>query len=515
MNRRNDAPIRIFDTTLRDGEQTPGVSLTPEEKLVIARQLARLGVDAIEAGFPVSSEGEAAGVRLVAKEGFEPEVYALARASPHDIDAALHCDVGYVHVFIATSDLHLQRKLRLSREQVLERAGEAVSYARDHGMVVDFSAEDATRSDPAYLARVFRSVCEAGVDRINIPDTVGVASPQRMQQIVSSVRQEVDIPISVHCHDDLGLAVANSLAGIEAGAVQAHVTVNGIGERAGNASLEELVMALRQLAGVDTRVNTTLLYETSRLVAKISGVVVQANKAIVGDNAFGHESGIHTHGVGAEASTYEPFDPALVGRRRWFQAGKHAGAHGIAAQLAEMGFSPNAEELTQIVSKVKDLADKGKTVTDADLFSIAGTVTTTLPADGNPVSLSDFAVMTGIGVVPTASVRIKINGTQYVSSETGVGPVDSAIKAIQKLTDPLVHVRLKEYRLDAITGGSDALAEVLVRVEDDHGVAVSARTTGEDVVRASVEAMILGINRLLLKKRPTSKTRQEQEMRSA
>jgi len=505
MNPERTMDIRIFDTTLRDGEQTPGVSLTREEKLEIARQLTRLGVDAIEAGFPISSEGEAAGVKLVAGEGLSAEVYALARASSQDIDAALRCDVGYLHIFVATSDLHLQHKLRFSREQALEKAVQAVSYAKEHGLVVEFSAEDATRSDSEYLGRVFRAVCDVGADRVNIPDTVGVTSPTVMQGIVRSVRGAVDRPISVHCHDDFGLAVANSLAGIEAGAVQAHVTVNGIGERAGNASLEELVMALHQLAGKKTRVNTTLLYETSRLVAKITGVVVQPNKAIVGDNAFGHESGIHTHGVSAEASTYEPFDPALVGRRRWFQAGKHAGAHGIAAQLAEMGLSPTTEELAQIVSRVKDLADKGKTVTDADLLAIAETVTSSFAADSNPVSLVDFAVMTGIGVVPTASVRIKINGSQYVSSETGVGPVDSAMKAIQKLTDLLVHVRLKEYRLEAITGGSDALAEVLVKVEDDSGVTVSARTTGEDVVRASAEAMILGINKLLLKRRLTTK----------
>jgi len=513
MNAEPPAHVRIFDTTLRDGEQTPGVSLTPEEKLGIARQVARLGVDAIEAGFPISSQGEAEGVKLIANAGLSSEVYALARANLQDIDAALGCDVGCIHVFVATSDLHLQHKLRLSREQVLEKAVQAVSYAKEHGVAVEFSAEDATRSNPEYLGRVFRAVCDAGADRINIPDTVGVASPAMMHRIVALVKQAVDQPISVHCHNDFGLAVANSLAGIEAGAIQAHVTVNGIGERAGNASLEELVMALHQLAGKKTRIDTTLLYETSRLVAKTTGVVLQPNKAVVGDNAFGHESGIHTHGVSAEASTYEPFDPALVGRKRWFQAGKHAGAHGIAAQLAELGLSPSAEELGQIVSKVKELADKGKTVTDADLFAIAETVISTFSADSNAISLVDFAVMTGIGVVPTASVRIKINGNEYVSSETGVGPVDSAMKAVQKLTDPLVHVRLKEYRLEAITGGSDALAEVMVKVQDDDGVTISARTAGEDVVRASVEALILGMNKLLLKRRLTATSSRPQEAR--
>ena len=514
MNSEPARQVRIFDTTLRDGEQTPGVTLTPEEKVTIARQLSSLGVDAIEAGFPISSEGEAAGVRLVAKEGLPSEVYALARANVEDINAALRCDVHHIHVFIATSDLHLQRKLRLSHEQALHKASEAVSYAKDHGLFVEFSAEDATRSDSEYMARVIQSVCQAGADRVNIPDTVGAASPQKMQSIVERVKSVIDKPISVHCHDDFGLAVANSLAGIRAGADQAHVTVNGIGERAGNASLEELVMALHRLAAIKTRVNTTLLYNTSRLVAKMTGVIVQPNKAIVGENAFGHESGIHTHGVRVEASTYEPFDPALVGRKRWFQAGKHAGAHGVAAQLSEMGLSPSREELSQIVAKVKDLADKGKTVTDADLFAIAEAVTNTLSDKGNPVTLEDFAVMTGIDVVPTASVRINIDGNQYVSSETGVGPIDSAIKAIQKVTDPLVHVRLKEYRLDAITGGSDALADVLVRVEDDEGVAVSARTAGEDVVRVSVEAMILGINRLL-KRRQVAKESQAKGLHSA
>jgi len=404
-------------------------------------------------------------------------------------------------MFIATSDLHLKHKLKMSREEVVEKAVQAVSYAKDHGLIVEFSAEDATRSDCEFLGRFYQSVCEAGADSVNVPDTVGAVSPAVMHHIVKTVRHHVNQPVSVHCHDDFGLAVANSLAGIEAGAIQAHVTVNGIGERAGNASLEELVMALHQLAKRKTRIETALLYETSRLVAKLANLPLPPNKAIVGDNAFGHESGIHTHGISAEASTYEPFDPALVGRKRWFQAGKHAGAHGIAAQLSELGLSPSRDELDQIVAKVKTLADKGKTVTDADLFAIAESVIGTSSGDSNAISLVDFAVMTGIGVVPTASVRITINGNQYVSSETGVGPVDSAMKAIQKVTDPLVHARLSEYRLAAITGGSDALAEVLVKVQDDNGVVVSARTAGEDVVRVSVEAMILGINKLLLKRR--------------
>jgi 2-isopropylmalate synthase len=501
LNDLSEGYIRIFDTTLRDGEQTPGVSLILDEKLEIARQLSRLGVDVIEAGFPIISQGEAAAVARIARDGLTAEICALARARREDIDAALRCDVGYIHTFIATSDLHLQYKLKLSREEVLEKAVEAVSYAKEHGVTVEFSPEDATRTDLEFLKKVCCRVCDAGADRINIPDTVGTASPRQMAKIVREVIEVTNRPVSVHCHDDHGLAVANTLEGILAGADQAHVTVNGIGERAGNAALEEVVMALHRLCGKKTKIKTELIYETSRLVAKSTGVIVQPNKAIVGENAFGHESGIHTHGVKSMALTYEPFDPALVGRKRWFQAGKHAGSHGIAAQLEELGLSPTSAELEQIVSRVKDLGDKGKTVTDADLVAIAEAVIGTHPSKERAISILDFACMTGIGVVPTASVRIKLNGKEYVMSETGVGPVDSAIKAVLKLTDPLVHVRLKEYRLEAITGGSDALAEVLVKVEDDTGTIVSARATREDIVLASVEAIVEGINKLLLKKR--------------
>ena len=493
--------VRIFDTTLRDGEQTPGVSLTPDEKVRIARQLDRLGVDAIEAGFPIASKGESESVAAVAHAGLSCEVVGLARASKNDIDQALGTGVNCVHVFIATSDLHLKYKLKLTRKQVLDRIADSVSYAKQQRRIVEFSAEDATRTEIDFLKKAYETAEEAGADRLNIPDTVGVSSPQRIAQITKTVVDSVRVPVSIHCHNDFGLAVANSLAAIEAGAVQAHVTINGLGERAGNTSLEELVMSLHVLFDRKTRVDTRLLCETSKLVVALTGVRVQTNKAVVGDNAFGHESGIHTHGITEMPLTYEPYDPALVGRRRWFQAGKHAGAHGIATQLAEAGYFPEPSHLAEIVTRVKDIGDKGKTVTDADLIAITEAVLGRASPRERILDLVDLAAVTGKGLVPTASVRLRIDGKEYTSAETGVGPIDAAIRAVQKVTDPSVHVTLKEYRLEAITGGSDALAEAVVKVEDANGSAVSASAASEDVVVASVEAMIEAINKILLRQR--------------
>ena len=493
--------IRIFDTTLRDGEQTPGISLTPEEKVKIATQLEKLGVDAIEAGFPVSSTGEWESVSAVAKAGLTCEVVGLARANKLDIDKALSAGIQSVHVFIATSDLHLKHKLKLTRQQVLERIEEAVAYAKKHARTVEFSAEDATRTEEAYLTTAYQTAEAAGADRLNIPDTVGVSSPHTISRITKEIVSAVNAPVSIHCHNDFGLAVANSLAAIEAGATQAHVTINGLGERAGNTSLEELVMSLHQLYDRKTRINTELITETSKLVASLTGVRVQPNKAVVGENAFGHESGIHTHGITEMPLTYEPYDPALVGRRRWFQAGKHAGAHGIAQQLAEAGFFPDENQLSEIVTRVKAIGDKGKTVTDADLVAITEAVLGRTTGRERMLDLVDLAAVTGKGLVPTASVRLVLAGKEYTSAETGVGPVDAAIRAVQKVTNSSVQVNLKEYRLEAITGGSNALAEALVKVEDANGVTVSASAAREDVVVASVEAMIEAINKILLRRR--------------
>src|SRR5487761_1013225 len=397
--------VRILDTTLRDGEQTPGVSLTVDDKVEIAKALDRLGVDVIEAGFPVVSEGELASVKAINKLGLTSQVCALSRVDTSDVDSVISCGIEYAHLFVATSDLHLKYKLKLTREQALEAAIRGVEYARAHGIRVEFSAEDATRSDRGFLTQVLRGVEGAGAERIDIPDTVGTMTPDRFTELVTYVRSIVKIPVSVHCHDDYGLAVANSLAGVLAGADQAHVTINGLGERAGNASLEEFVMALMRLYNYETRINSKMLFATSRLVARAAGVMVQPNKAIVGENAFGHESGIHTHGVLNLPATYEPMEPELVGAKRRIQAGKHAGSHGVASQLKALGIEASRQEIKRVVEKVKVLGDQGKTVTDVDLDRIAREVIGI--ERSNPfLKITDLAVITGINTVPTASVRL-------------------------------------------------------------------------------------------------------------
>ncbi len=499
--------VRIFDTTLRDGEQTPGVSLSPEQKLQIAKKLDELGVDAMEAGFPVISDGEMEAVRMIRAEGLSAQVCGLARASKGDIDAALDAGLDYVHAFIATSDIHLEHKLKMIREEALEKAVEAVTYAKSHGMQVEFSAEDATRTDREFLKRVFAEVARAGADRIDIPDTVGYSTPEYMAAITRDAVAATGLPVSVHCHNDFGLAVANAISGIRAGASCAHVTINGIGERAGNASLEELVMALQCLEfdeggakrPYETGIRTKKLYETSRFVSKMVGIQVQPNKAIVGENAFGHESGIHTHGVLSNPLTYEPISPELVGRKRWLQVGKHAGLHGMNAMLREYGIEPTAEQSQQILGKVKALGDQGKLVTDVELLSISGQI---LEDKGIKmmVRLDGFSVSTGVGTMPYAFVRLNIDGKEFAATDYGVGPVDAALNAIQKITGQTSEVRIKDYGLASISGGSNALCEVTIRVEDAQGNSVSAKSVGKDIVTTSVQAVIDGINRIMLKR---------------
>jgi 2-isopropylmalate synthase len=491
--------VRIFDTTLRDGEQTPGVTVTPEQKLQIAIKLDELGVDAIEAGFPIVSQGEMKAISDIVKQGLKAEICGLARATETDIDAAIKCGLNYVHTFIATSDIHLQYKLKMTRDQVLDRAIKAVEYAKKHGLRVEFSAEDATRSERPFLIQVFKAVTDAGADRIDIPDTVGYATPQYITDLVTEVKAATRLPISMHCHDDFGLAVANSIAGINAGAACAHVTINGLGERAGNASLEEFVMALQCLYNRGHNIKTTSLYEISRFVSNTMGIVVQPNKAIIGENAFGHESGIHTHGILNNPLTYEPISPELVGRKRWLQAGKHAGAHGIRAMLEEFGIKPTEEQLHAIVEKQKNMADKGRSITTAELLSVAGEVMNSSQFEER-FKLYDFHIVTGMNIIPTAVVRLNAEGKDLIASEIGVGPVDAALKAIQKIASDVSNIKIREYKLDSITGGSDALAEVIVKVEDKNGNIVSARKANKDIVVASVEAVMDAINKVLLKK---------------
>ena len=494
--------VRIFDTTLRDGEQTPGVSLSPEKKLNIAKKLDALGIDAIETGFPVISDGERNAVKMIASENLQSELCGLARTNKRDIDAAVDCGLNYIHTFIATSDIHLEYKLKMTREQALEKAIDAVEYGKSRGLQVEFSAEDATRTDREFLKKVFGEVAKAGADRIDIPDTVGYSTPQYIAEITKDAIDATKLPISVHCHNDFGLAVANAISGIQAGAECAHVTINGIGERAGNASLEELVMALNSLQfdqKWETNINKELLYETSRYVSKIIGITVQPNKAIVGENAFGHESGIHTHGVLNNPLTYEPISPEIVGRTRWLQVGKHAGIHGMNAMLKEYGIVPNEEQTKKILDKVKNIGDQGKQVTEVELLSLANEVIGENKLK-RIVQLTGFSVSTGVGTMPYAFVKLNIDGKEMVATDYGVGPVDASLNAIQKITGQITdEVRLKEYRLDSISGGANALCEVTVKVEDARGNIISSKSVGEDIVTTSVQAMVDGINRIMLK----------------
>jgi len=494
--------IRIFDTTLRDGEQTPGISLSPDQKLSIAKKLDELGVDAIEAGFPVISEGELKAIKMITSEGLSAEICGLCRTRKQDIDAAIDGGLNYIHTFIATSDIHLKHKLNMTREQALEKAIEAVEYGKSRGLQVEFSAEDATRTDREFLKKVFSEVAKAGADRIDIPDTVGYATPEYISQITKDAVDASKLPVSMHCHNDFGLAVANALAGVRAGAQCAHVTINGIGERAGNASLEEFAMGLQCLQWdqkYETGIKSELIYETSRYISSLVGVQVQPNKAIVGDNSFGHESGIHTHGVLSNPLTYEPISPELVGRKRWLQVGKHAGIHGMNAMLEEYGITPTDDQAKQILDKVKVLGDQGKQVSDVELLSFASEV---LGDTGikRIVHLTGFSVSTGIGTMPYAFVKLNIDGEDHIGTDYGVGPVDAALNAIQKITGKISEIRIKDYGLASISGGSTALCEVTVKVEDADRNKVSAKSVGEDIVTTSVQAVIDGINRIMLKK---------------
>ncbi len=494
--------VRIFDTTLRDGEQTIGVSLSPDQKLSIAKKLDALGVDVIEAGFPVISEGEFKAVKMITSEGLSCEIVGLTRTIKKDIDTAVDAGLKYIHTFIATSDIHLEYKLKMTREQALEKAIEAVEYGKSRGLQVEFSAEDATRTDREFLKKVFADVAKAGADRVNIPDTVGYSTPEYMAELTRDTVKVTKLPVSVHCHNDFGLAVANALSGINAGASCAHVTINGIGERAGNASLEELSMALQCLPHqqkYETNIKSQLIYDTSRYISKIMGIKVQPNKAIVGDNAFGHESGIHTHGVLNNPLTYEPISPELVGRKRRLYVGKHAGIHGMNAMLEEFGVKTTEEQSQQILDKIKVLGDQGKQITDVELLSIASDV---LGEKGikRIVQLTGFSVSTGIGTMPYAFVKLNIDGKEFIGTDHGVGPVDAALNAIQKITGKISELRIKDYGLASISGGSTALCEVTISVEDAQGNIVSSKAVGEDIVTTSVQAVIDGINRIMLKK---------------
>ena len=484
--------IRVFDTTLRDGEQTPGVSLTPENKLRIAKRLDELGVDVIESGFAAVSEGELEAVKLIADANLRAEICSASRGVKGDIDAVAKAGADSIHLIIPVSDLHIEEKLRKTREQVLGITSDMVKYAKDCGLTVELSAEDATRAEFEFLKKVFATGVEAGADRVVACDTVGVLTPERSYQFYGDLTKALSVPVvSVHCHNDFGMAVANTVAALRAGANQFHATINGLGERAGNASLEEIVVSLMSLYKLKLNIKTEKLYGISQLVQRLTGVYVQPNKAIVGENAFTHESGIHTQGMLANPATYEAIAPELVGGTRRLASGKHSGSAGIKATLKDMGLFPNEEQLQDVFERVKSVGDKGKTVTEADLMAIAETVLGLSKV--KPIQLLEITVVSGNTVTPTASVRLKLNGNgkgkEVRGADMGVGPVDAAINAVKKAIQEVEPIQLEQYNVKAITGGTDAMVEVMVRMRKG-GRTATAMGVREDIVMASLDAVI-------------------------
>jgi len=494
--------VYIFDTTLRDGEQSPGVNLMLEEKLEIARQLARLGVDVIEAGFPVTSEGDFRAVQAIAREVRGPVICALARIVREDIDRAAEAlgpaERKRIHVFTSGSDIHIKYMLRKTREEIVAQSVEAVRYAKTLADEVEFSPQDCTRSDPLFLYQLFGAAIEAGADVINVPDTVGYTTPEEFAALIRGIRENVPgadrVVISVHCHNDLGLAVANSLAALRAGASQVECAVNGIGERAGNCSLEEVVMALhtrRDFFDLETGIDTRQIYRTSRLVSQLTGMPVQPNKAIVGANAFAHESGIHQDGVLKERMTYEIMKPEDIGLpSSRIVLGKHSGRHAFADKLREMGYDFSPEEINALFARFKALTDRKKEVTERDLQAI---VEEEMLAPEEVFRLEYFHVTTGNTTLPTATVSLLRRGEARQEAACGDGPVDALYQALARAAG--VECRLADYSVRAVTEGTEALGEVTVKVESE-GKAVIGRATSTDILEASARAFISALNKL-------------------
>ena len=524
--------VLIFDTTLRDGEQSPGATLNEQEKLDIARQLSRLGVDIMEAGFPAASPGDLAAVKRIAetvgrtprrdKQGnwaAPPTIAGLARANRADIDKAWEAVSPAVrpriHTFLATSDIHMQHKLRMTRDEVLETVGDAVQYARSLCDDVEFSPEDAGRSDPEFLVRVLSVAIQAGATTINIPDTVGYTTPEEFGELIRYLRENVpggqDVIFSVHCHNDLGLATANTLAGIRNGARQAEVTINGIGERAGNTSLEEIVMALytrRSVFHLETNIITQEIHRTSDMVSRYTGMVIQPNKAIVGANAFAHEAGIHQDGMLKNKRTYEIMDASTIGlNQSRLVLGKHSGRHALRVRLEELGYHLSKEELNEVFQRFKELADKKKTVTDADLEALVGDE---LYQPVETWELLDVQVQCGNQVIPTAVVKLRNNetGEVVVDAGFGTGPVDAVCQGINRIVQaPNV---LTEFLVQAVTEGIDANGDVTIRIEvpDSRGYSETAqgrprrrlfsgRGVDTDIIVASAKAYMQALNKML------------------
>jgi len=482
--------VYVFDTTLRDGEQTPGVCFSLEEKLEIARKLDELGVDVIEAGFPINSDDERETVKAIKGLGLSAKICGLARCVLQDVDACIKADVDRVHVFIATSDIHLKYKLRMDEAKALEQALATVEYVKKHGLECEFSCEDATRTPLGRLLRFYSGVESRGADFHNVPDTVGVMEPEAMFDLISALKAKLSKPVSIHCHNDFGLAVANTLAGVKAGGSQVHATINGIGERAGNASLEQTVAALIAMYGVKTGIKLEKLTEISKLVERASMIKLTPNFPIVGDNAFAHEAGIHVHGVMAKAESYEPLTPEMVGQRRRIVMGKHTGKHGVSAFTDE--------QIQSVVEKVRCLTINKKKISEDDIVAVVEGVLGSVNETEKVVNMDEMLIITGNKITPTASVQLTLRNVKRVAAGVGSGPVDAASKAIQAALGE--EIKLLNYKLEAISGGTDSLCTVVVTLEDSEGRSATGMAVGADIVMSSVNALMEGLNRLYSKK---------------
>lgn len=500
----NIRKIKIFDTTLRDGEQSPGCSMHLNEKLDIAEALEALGVDVIEAGFPASSEGEFKSVAKIASVLKRSAVAALCRCKTEDIDRAYeaikHAVRPRLHLFIATSDIHLKAKLHMDEDQVLSLIDESTRYATTICKDVEFSFEDATRTRPDFLVKAAEAAIKAGAKTINIPDTVGYIVPSEMSKLITYLKQNVegidDVDISVHCHNDLGMAVANSLAAVEAGASQIECTVNGIGERAGNAAMEEIVMALRTRFGhfgLITDIDTTLIYRTSKLISSVIGIKLPPNKAIVGSNAFLHEAGIHQHGVLADKSTYEIMSPKDIGvPENGLLLGKHSGKHAFRELVTEMGYSLSDEQINLYFPKYKELADRKKDVRRSDIDALLSGATRR--AVKRIYALKDYEVIT-YKDSSSATVTLEADGKQLVERMTGDGPVDAGFKAIGGITG--LNYKLVDYQVHSVTEGKDALGEATVKLMAKNGKSLTGKGISTDILEASLIAYVNATNKLL------------------
>jgi D-citramalate synthase len=487
--------VKVLDTTLRDGEQTPGVSLTVEQKLIIAAALDNLGVDIIEAGTAIASEGDFNAIKEISKAGLKAEICSFGRIKKEDIDAAADAGADSIFMVAPSSEIHMNSKFPgKSREDVIELSVQAVEYAKERGLIVEFGAEDASRADLGFVIELFRAAEDAKADRLTFADTVGVLIPEETENIMRELVREFKIPIAIHCHDDFGLATANTIYAIKGGAREFHATINGIGERAGNAALEEAVVTLEFHYGFKTGIIKENIYDTAKLVEKLTRIVIPKHKPIVGEYAFTHESGIHTSAIIKDSSTYEPITPEMVGRKRQLVLGKHAGKASVQEIMNRLGYKADKEQMKEILTRVKEIGDKGKRVTDADVKTIIETVLQIKRE--KKVKLEDLSIVSGMNIMPTASVKLKINGNEKIEAAIGLGPVDAAINAIKKAVAEFGDIRLVSYHVDAITGGTDALVDVIVQLEKGDRI-VTARGARTDIIMASVEAMLEGLNMLI------------------